>query len=128
MESPNSMGTYVKGELREKIFLITPMAKWKSRHFFKKGSLDGKKEDFDDDGILFCETIFERGQLRDVKFLDKKGNSSAITTSRKGNADVSFYNPDGIKVKRWILYQGRTTEGKFTYYFKNGKVSCGRLL
>jgi len=121
---PDRVENYVKGEPEGENISYYPNGKMKSRHFFKKGSLDGKSEDFDDDGILYSETIFERGHLRDVKFYDKKGTLISNNNSRTGDAAVSFYNPDGIKLNQGYYTKDGLAEGKFTYYFKNGQVSA----
>ena len=119
---PEYAGTYVNGELDGEYLSWYENGKLESKSFYKKAEVDGKKEDFDDDGILFCETIFEKGRLRDIKFLDKKGNVISNTSSRKGNANVAFYLPDGSKTKEGYFTKDGLQEGKGTYYYKNGKT------
>ena len=72
MARPELLENYTNGELDGEWVSYYSNGKVESRRFFKKGDVDGKKEDFDDDGIVFSETIFERGRLRDIKFFDKK--------------------------------------------------------
>jgi antitoxin component YwqK of YwqJK toxin-antitoxin module/Flp pilus assembly protein TadD len=119
---PEYTGTYVKGELDGEYLSYYKNGKLESRTFYKKGEVDGKKENYDDDGVIFCETIFERGRLRDIKFFDKKGNVISNTTSRKGNADISFYQPDGSKTRDGYFTKDGLQEGKGFNYYKNGKI------
>ncbi len=118
---PENTGTYIKGELEGEFLSYYENGKLESRSFYKKGEIDGKKEDYDDDGVLFSETVFERRRFRDLKFFDKKGNVISNTTSRKGNADVVFYHPDGSKIREGYFNKEGMQEGKGYYYFKNGK-------
>jgi antitoxin component YwqK of YwqJK toxin-antitoxin module/Tfp pilus assembly protein PilF len=117
------MENYSNGKLDGELVSYYPDNKVKSKSVYKKGEIDGKKEEFDDDGILFCETIFEKGRLRDIKFLDKTGAVISNTTSRKGNADISFYGPDGAKTGQGYYTKDGEAEGKYTYYYKNGQIS-----
>lgn len=119
---PENTGTYADGELDGEYLSYYENGKLASRAFYKKGQVDGKREDYDEDGILFCETIFEKGRFRDIKFLDKKGNLVSNTSSRKGNANVTFYNADGSKAREGYFTKEGLQDGKGVYYFKNGKV------
>ena len=119
---PEYTGTYVKGELVDEYISYYKNGKVESRTFYKKGEIDGKREEYDEDGILSCETIFEKGRFRDIKFLDKKGNIISNTSSRKGNANITFYNPDGSKTREGYFTKEGLQDGKAVYYFKNGKI------
>lgn len=121
-DQPEYAGTYVNGELDGEYLTWYKNGKLESRRFYKKAEVDGKKEDFDDDGIIYCETIFEKGRLRDIKFFDKKGNVIGNTSSRKGNANVVFYLPDGSKSQEGYFTKDGFQDGKGFYYYKNGKV------
>lgn len=115
--------SYIGGELVGELLSYYPNGKMESKSFYKKGEIDGLKQDFDDDGIIYRETIFENDRLRDMKFFDKKGNVISSVTSRRGNADVTFYNADGIKTSQGHYSKDGLAEGKFTYFYKNGTVS-----
>jgi antitoxin component YwqK of YwqJK toxin-antitoxin module/Tfp pilus assembly protein PilF len=120
--TPEYLENYLNGELDGEYTSWYKNGKIESKKIFKKGEIDGKKEDFDDDGILSGETIFERGKLRDIKFFDKAGQVISTTTSRKGSAEISFYEPDGSKSSIGFYSKEGTLEGKGTTYYKNGKV------
>jgi antitoxin component YwqK of YwqJK toxin-antitoxin module len=120
---PEQLENYINGKLDGEWISYYSNGKVASKRVFKKDEIDGRKEDFDDDGLLYCETIFEKGRLKDIKFLDKKGTLISNTSSRKGNADISFYGSDGIKVSQGYYSKDGLAEGKFTYYYKNGQIS-----
>lgn len=114
---------YTKGELDGEYTLWHRNGKIQTKSIYVKGEVDGKKEDFDDDGIVFSESIFERGRLRDIKFFDKKGQIISTTSSRKGNADITFYGPDGSKSSDGYYTKEGLLEGKGSYYYKSGQPS-----
>lgn len=116
--------TYIKGELDGESISYYENGKLANKKIYRKGELEGKQESYDDDGIVFSETIFEKGRLRDIKFFDKKGNVISNTTSRKGNATISFYNPDGTLNSEGYYTKDGQAEGDFNYYFKNGGISA----
>jgi uncharacterized protein len=118
-----SRENYNKGELEGESISYYENGKVESKSFYKKGEVDGKKEDFDDDGLVFCESIFESGRLRDIKFFDKKGAVISNTTSRRGAADITFYSADGTKRSKGTYSKDGVAEGKFTEYFKSGRIS-----
>lgn len=119
---PEYTGTYINGELDGEYLSYYKNGKLESRSFYKKGEIDGKREEYDEDGILSCETVFEKGRFRDIKFLDKKGNIISNTSSRKGNANITFYNADGSKTRESYFTKEGLQDGKAVYYFKNGKI------
>ncbi|MFT3679635.1 MAG: tetratricopeptide repeat protein [Ferruginibacter sp.] len=114
---------YVKGELDGEYISWYKNGQVESRRLYIKGEVDGKKEDFDDDGKIYSESIFEKGRLRDIKFFDKTGTVISSTTSRKGNADITFYAPDGSKNSDGYYTKEGLLEGKGNYYYKNGQPS-----
>ena len=120
--NPEYVASYIKGDLDGEYLSYYRNGKLESRTFYKKGEIEGKKENFDDDGIIYCETIFEKNRLRDIKFYDKKGNVISNTTSRKGNANITFYGADGVKTQEGYFTKEGLQEGKGIYYHKNGKV------
>ena len=119
---PEYTGIYINGELDGEYLSYYKNGKLESRSFYKKGEVDGKREEYDEDEILSCETVFEKGRFRDIKFLDKKGNIISNTSSRKGNANITFYNADGSKTKESYFTKEGLQDGKGIYYFKNGKI------
>lgn len=120
---PEQLENFINGELEGEWISYYSNGKIESKTFYRKGEVDGKKEDFDDDSIVYCESIFEKGRLRDIRFFDKKGTVISNTTSRKGNADISFYGPDGAKLSQGYYSKDGLAEGRFTYYYKNGQLS-----
>ncbi|MBC7886278.1 MAG: tetratricopeptide repeat protein [Ferruginibacter sp.] len=124
---PEEVENYTAGELDGEWVSYYSSGKTASKRMYKKGEIDGRKEDFDEDGIVFSETIFEKGRLRDIKFFDKKGGIISNTTSRKGNADISFYGADGTKISQAYYSKEGLIEGKFTYFYKNGRSSMEGL-
>ncbi len=120
---PSFLENYNNGDLEGEWASYYENGKTETKKFYKKGEIDGTKEDFDDDGIKFSESVFERGRLRDIKFFDKKGTVVSNTTSRKGNANVPFYSPDGLKTSDGYYTKDGQLEGLYTYYYKNGKIS-----
>lgn len=114
---------YANGKLDGEYFSYYRNGKIETKSFYKKGEIDDKKTDYDDDGIIYSEATFERGRLRDIKFFNKKGEVISNTTSRKGNATIVFYNPDGTKSNDGYYTKDGVLEGKGTYYYKNGSKS-----
>ena len=84
----------------------------------------GTSQSFDDDGIMYSETIFEKGRLRDIKFFDKKASVISNTTSRKGDATIQFYDANANKTSEGHYDKDGSANGSFTYYFKSGKTSA----
>jgi uncharacterized protein len=143
---PSSVEQYEDGKKEGASTSWYDNGKIESRTTYRKGEVDGKKEDFDDDGLVFSESEFERGRLRDIRFLDKKGNVISNTTSRRGAAQIEFYLPngnitsDGFYSKEGLLegvgrnyysagqksteanYVNGLLDGKRTLYFENGKI------
>lgn len=119
---PEYTATYIKGELDGEYVSYYKNGRTESKTLYRKGEVDGKREEYDEDGVLSCETVFERGRFRDIKFMDKKGNVISNTTSRKGNANITFYRADGSKTKEGYFTKEGLQDGKVVYYFKNGKT------
>jgi uncharacterized protein len=120
---PQQLQNYSNGELDGEKVSYYSNGKIESNWLYKQGEIEGKKTDFDDDGIMFSETIFERGRLKDIKFFDKKGAVISSTTSRKGNANISFYGADGAKLSQGYYSKDGLAEGRFTNYYKNGQIA-----
>ncbi|HNJ28253.1 MAG TPA: tetratricopeptide repeat protein [Ferruginibacter sp.] len=114
---------YEDGEFEGEFLSFYANGKPETRCSYKQGKVDGKKEYFDDDGIIYNETIFEKGRLRDIRFFDKKGNVIGSTSSRKGNANIVFFAPDGSKSQEGYFSKDGYQEGKGVTYYKNGTIS-----
>ncbi len=121
---PEKIENFEKGELDGEALYYYSNGQIARKSVYKKGQVDGLSQDFDDDGILFSEGIYEKGRLRDLKFLDKKGTIISNTTSRKGNANIAFYSPEGTKQSEGYYSKEGLGEGEFNYYYKNGKLSA----
>jgi antitoxin component YwqK of YwqJK toxin-antitoxin module len=116
--------SYVAGSLEGEQTTYYQNGKVERLEVYKKGKLEGLEEEFDDDGKKYCEIIFEKGRLKDIKFLNKKGETIANTTSRRGDANIVFYDADGNKTNEGFFTKDGDREGKATYYYKNGKISA----
>lgn len=114
---------YVAGNLEGDQTTYHQNGKVERQEVYKKGKLEGLEEEFDDDGKKYCEIVFEKGRLRDIKFFNKKGETIANTTSRRGDANIVFYDADGNKTNEGFFTKDGDREGKATYYYKNGKIS-----
>jgi antitoxin component YwqK of YwqJK toxin-antitoxin module len=90
---------------------------------YSKGKVDGKLEDFDEDGKLYSESTFEKGRLREIKFLDKSGKEISNTTTRRGAANLTFYDAVGNKVSEGFFSKDGYRQGKTNFFYRNGKIS-----
>ena len=120
---PEYVENYAKNELDGEYAAYYEDGKPETKTVYRKGEIDGKKEDYDVDAVLYCETIFEKGRLRDIKFFDKAGQVISNTSSRKGNADIVFYSPDGFKTRAGYFTKDGQQDGQGFFYYKNGKKS-----
>jgi antitoxin component YwqK of YwqJK toxin-antitoxin module len=89
---------------------------------YSNGKMDGKEEDFDEDGIKYGEATYEKGRLRELVFFDKTGKVINSSTTRKGAADLTFFDADGNKTSEGYYNKDGYADGKSTYYFKSGKI------
>ncbi len=89
---------------------------------YVNGKIDGKEEDFDEDGIKYGEATYEKGKLKELNFFDKSGKVISTSTTRKGTADLTFYDAWGNKTSEGYYNKDGDADGKATYYFKSGKV------
>lgn len=121
--NPEFLEIYKDGELDGEYSSYYENGKLEAKGTYNKGKAEGKREYYDKDGILCSETILEKGRLREIRFFDKKGTMISNTSSRKGNAFVTFYTPDGIKSQEGYYTKNGDAEGKSTSYYKNGKTA-----
>ncbi len=90
---------------------------------YAKKKLDGKVEYFNEDGKIYSDAVYDKGKLREINFYDPKGNPISSTSTRKGAADITFYNMDGIKSSQGFFNKDGNKDGDFTEYFTTGKIS-----
>ena len=120
---PEYLENYTKGELDGEYASWYKNGQVETKSFYRKGEVDGKKEDFDDDGIKYAERVFEKGRLKDIQFFDKKQHIISSTSSRKGDANITFYTADGSKLSDGYYSREGLLEGKGNYFYKNGQPS-----
>lgn len=102
---------YDNGKLIEKLLYV-------------KDELNGKAENYDEDGILFNDATYEKGRLREINFYDKNGKILGSTSTRKGDATITFFGPQGYKTNQGSFTKEGLRNGKSTYYYSNGEVSA----
>lgn len=90
---------------------------------YSKGKVEGKSEDFDEDGKVFCESNYEKGRLKDIKFFDKTGTVISNTTTRRGAANLIFYDANGNKNSEGFFAKDGARNGKTNFFYRNGKIS-----
>ena len=90
---------------------------------YTKKKIDGKLEYFSEDGLMYCDAVYDKGRLREIVFYDKKGNVLSNTSTRKGAADITFYSAEGIKTSQGFFNKDGTKEGEHLTYYASGKVS-----
>lgn len=117
-----STNNYENGELEGEQTYYFENGKVQKKDNYTKGKIEGTTQEFDDDGKLFCETQFEKGKLREIKFFNKKGEMYSNTTSRKGDATLTFFDEDGNKTSEGYFTREGYRSGKTTFYYTNGKV------
>lgn len=115
--------TYVNGLLEGPYKEYFDNGKLSQVATYVKGKVDGKIEDFDDDGKKFSESTYDRGRLRDIKFLAKDGSEIINTTTRRGAANLTFYNPNGNKVSEGFFNKDGMRNGLTKYFYENGQLS-----
>ena len=115
--------TYTDGDLTGTATYYYENGKTEQTIEYAKGKLEGKEEDYDDDGVLYRESKYERGRLRDIRFLNKKGNEVYSATTRNGSGNLVFYDAEGNKASEGYFTKEGYRDGKTTYYYANGKVS-----
>ena len=90
---------------------------------YSRKKLDGKIIYKDEDDKVYCESIYDRGKLKEIKFLDKKGEMISSTSTRKGAANITFYSPQGLKTSEGFFDKDGSRKGKHISYFTSGKIS-----
>lgn len=94
-----------------------------SKGTYYKKKIDGKTENYDDDGKIFSDATYEKGRLREINFYDKNGKLISTTTTRRGAANIVFYNAQGFKSQEGYFNKDGYKDGKFTSYYNSGQVS-----
>lgn len=89
---------------------------------YSKGKMDGKQQEFDEDGIKYSDAVYEKGRLRELAYYDKAGNVISSSTTRKGAADLTFYDPAGNRSSQGHYDKDGSADGRSTYYYKSGKI------
>ena len=115
--------TYVQGKMDGDYKEYYPDGKLMEKIVYVKGDVTGKSEDYDEDGILYSDVTYEKGRLREINFYDKAGKSLSSISTRKGDADITFYNPKGYKTDHSNFTRDGQRTGKSTYYYRTGEVS-----
>jgi uncharacterized protein len=124
---------FMNGKTKTEINYVNDLYVGEEKNFYENGTLqktsnyikdklEGKSLEYDDDGKLYCESGFEKGRLREIIFYDKKGNIISNTTSKKGDANLIFYNTDGIKSSEGYFTKDGLRSGLATFYYPNQKT------
>lgn len=116
------INNYENGELEGEQTYYFENGKVQKKDTYVKGKIEGTIQEFDDDGKLFCETQFEKGRLREIKFYNKKGEMYSNTTSRKGDATLTFFDEEGNKTSEGYFTRDGFRSGKTTFYYTSGKI------
>jgi antitoxin component YwqK of YwqJK toxin-antitoxin module/Flp pilus assembly protein TadD len=118
-----SENTYVEDEMDGEQKQYYENGQLLNRTSYKKGKVEGREEDFDEDGKLFCDAYYEKGRLKDIKFYDKTGKVISSATSRRGDANLTFYDSYGNKTSEGYFTKEGLRSGKTVYYYPDGKLS-----
>ncbi|MFY8089721.1 MAG: tetratricopeptide repeat protein [Chitinophagaceae bacterium] len=113
---------YLKGEMEGEQIYYHENGKIEKKITYLKNKAEGKCEEFYEDGKIFCETIFEKGRLREITFYNAKGEAYSNTTSKRGDANLIFYNYNGNKTSEGFFTKEGFRNGKTTFYYNNGKI------
>lgn len=113
---------YLKGDLDGEQVYYHENGKIEKKITYIKNKIEGKSEEFYENGKIFCETIFEKGRLREITFYNSKGEAYSNTTSKRGDANLIFYNYNGIKTSEGYFTKEGYRNGKTTFYYNNGKI------
>ncbi len=118
-----NVSNYINGEMDGEYKEYYSSGSLMQQSTYSKGKVDGKTEDFDEDGKLFSESTFEKGRLREIRFLDKSGKEISNTTTRRGAANLTFYDAQGNKASEGFFSKDGYRQGKTNFYFRNGNIS-----
>jgi uncharacterized protein len=114
--------TYKDGDITGEYIMYYEDGKMETRGNYTKKKIDGKAENFTEEGKVFSDATYEKGKLREINFYDAKGNVISNTSTRKGAADITFYNKEGIKTAQGYFDKNGDKNGEYTTYYTTGKV------
>jgi antitoxin component YwqK of YwqJK toxin-antitoxin module/tetratricopeptide (TPR) repeat protein len=89
---------------------------------YLNGKIDGRYEDFDNDGAIYSTSVYQKGNLKELKFIDKTGKVIS-NISRSGGGNLVFYDANGNKTSEGYFTKDGLRSGKSTFYYSNGKAS-----
>lgn len=89
---------------------------------YVKKKPDGTIEDYDDDGKVYAVLQMEKGKLKTIRHLDKQGKEISTTTTSRGAATITFFDPYGTKISEGAYNRDGEKDGAFTEYYPSGKV------
>jgi uncharacterized protein len=115
--------TYKEGDITGEYTQYYEDGKMESRGTYNKKKIDGKAENFTEEGKVYCDATYEKGKLREINFYDAKGNIISNTSTRKGAADITFYNKEGIKTAQGYFDKNGDKNGEYSTYYSTGKVN-----
>lgn len=115
--------TYVDNEIIGEFTEYHENGKISRKGNYYKKKIDGRIEEYDDDGKIFDDAIYDRGKLKEMNFYDKSGKIISTSTTRKGSANIVFYDAEGNKTGEGLFDREGYKNGKFTSYYNSGKIS-----
>jgi antitoxin component YwqK of YwqJK toxin-antitoxin module/cytochrome c-type biogenesis protein CcmH/NrfG len=119
---PKDSTMYVDGEITGVFseYFENGMVSRRGRYQNKK--LDGQLDEYDDDGKLFCRSVYDRGRLREISYFNKKNETISSATTRNGKINIVTYSPDGYKTSEGMYDKEGYRNGDYTAYYKSGAV------
>lgn len=118
----NSKTTFSKGDYTGEFVEYYENGIESVRGNYTKKKLDGKIIYKDEDDKTYCIAEYEKGKLREIIFLDKAGNTVSSTSTKKGAANIVFYDSKGNKSSEGFYDKEGNRQGKHLSYFTNGKL------
>jgi uncharacterized protein len=115
--------TYLDDEITGEFTEYYENGKLQRKGNYAKKKIDGKIEEYSDEGKLYSDVTYDKGKLKEISFYDDKGNVISTTSTRKGAADITFYNSEGIKTEQGYFNRDGNRDGEYTEYYATGKVS-----
>lgn len=89
---------------------------------YTKKRLDGKQENYNEDGKVYCDATYDKGKLREINFYDPKGGLVSNTSTKKGAADITFYSNEGIKTSSGYFNKDGNKDGDYTTFYASGNT------
>ncbi len=116
-------GTYKKGvSVGELNYYYTNGTVENTVTLDESGRENGKGTLYDIDGKKYHETEFVSGEIKEIRFYDKKGNMSVLSERKGKKLNYQMNYPDG-KVNITGKYDGNKKEGLWKYYDEYGNLS-----